>query len=684
MLRSKYIDRICCLLMVVMLLFTTALWGVAGTAEGDRSHISAGYETSLFDSSTVHTIDIQISDWEGLIEKAQSEEYVKCNVIIDGEKFNNVAVRAKGNTSLSSVASLGSSRYSFKIEFDHFVDGLSYHGLDKLSLNNLIQDATMMKDYLAYTLMNRMDVPSPLCSYVQIHVNGQPWGLYLAVEGVEDGFLERNGMTGGALYKPDSMSFGGGRGNGKDFDMEKFRSEDSQKEETSSQDAAAPAEGEFAGSSGMPGGDFGPSGGQSAPDHSGVPDSGTSSGMPGGDFTPPTGGEGAEMPSPPGSGEVPSMPEGGFSGFNFGMGNDDVKLIYSDDNPDSYPNIFDNAKTNVTKKDKQRLIEALRKLNGQEDLENTVDTDEVIRYLAVHNYLCNDDSYSGMMVHNYYLYEKDGQLSIIPWDYNLAFGGFSASVNATSTVNTTIDSPVSGGTVESRPLISWIFSDEASLEQYHQIYDGFLTETIENGWLESEIARVQEMISPYLERDESKFYEMEEFEKAVDTLQTFCAKRGQSVRGQLNGTIASTTGGRQRNSSSLIDASDISTADMGSMNSDKGGGFGGGGIPGRDANSTPASPRPNSSAPVTPPDQEFQGSGGMPNGAMPENMPDNTEPAVQTEGGPPAAGGFTPPDGSPGGHAQEGSSSRQWMSAALCAAILLAGLLAVKRASSHN
>ncbi len=33
---------------------------------------------------------------------------------------------------------------------------MTYHGLDKMSLNNLIQDATMMKDYLAYTLMNRM------------------------------------------------------------------------------------------------------------------------------------------------------------------------------------------------------------------------------------------------------------------------------------------------------------------------------------------------------------------------------------------------------------------------------------------------------------------------------------------------------------------------------------------------
>ncbi len=45
----------------------------------------------------------------------------------------------------------------------------------------------------------------------------------LAVEGVEDAFLERNyGKEAGELYKPDSMSFGGGRGNGRDFDMEDF------------------------------------------------------------------------------------------------------------------------------------------------------------------------------------------------------------------------------------------------------------------------------------------------------------------------------------------------------------------------------------------------------------------------------------------------------------------------------
>ena len=59
------------------------------------------------------------------------------------------------------------------------------------------------------------EVSAPLCSYVQILVNGEEWGLYLAVEGVEDSFLYRNyGADYGELYKPDSMGMGGGRGNG--------------------------------------------------------------------------------------------------------------------------------------------------------------------------------------------------------------------------------------------------------------------------------------------------------------------------------------------------------------------------------------------------------------------------------------------------------------------------------------
>ena len=132
-LKSKTIDRICCLALVVMLALTGVVWGCKA-ADGRRKTVEVGYE-GLFDSSTVHTVDIEISDWESLIAQAGSEEYVECNVTIDGEKISSVGIRAKGNTSLSSVSTLGSEKYSFKIEFDHYVKGRLYNGLDKLSLN---------------------------------------------------------------------------------------------------------------------------------------------------------------------------------------------------------------------------------------------------------------------------------------------------------------------------------------------------------------------------------------------------------------------------------------------------------------------------------------------------------------------------------------------------------------------
>ncbi len=453
-----------------------------------------GYENRLFDKTKVHTVDIVMEDWEEFIADAASEEYEAAEIVIDGEAYKNVGLRAKGNTSLSTVASLDSERYSFKIEFDHYDSAKSYYGLDKISLNNLIQDSTMMKDYLAYTMMNEFGVNSPLCSYVYITVNGEDWGLYLAVEGVEEAFLERNyGSDYGELYKPDSMSFGGGRGNGMDFDMEEM-------------------------------------------DFSKLPEASGQTAMFGG------GGE-----------------NGGFS-FGGGMGSSDVKLQYVDDDLDSYSNIWDNAKTDITRTDQERLVESLKKLSDNEDIASVVDIEQVLRYFVVHNYICNDDSYTGMMVHNYYLYEKDGKLSMLPWDYNLGFGTFGGG-NATSTVNTPIDSPVSGGSSD-RPMLNWIFENEEYTEQYHQYFGEFLGEVDIQGI----INQAYELIRPYVEKDPTAFFTYEEFEQGMDTLRRFCELRSESISIQLEN-------GETTENGNYVDASDITLSDMGSM---AGGGFDGG------------------------------------------------------------------------------------------------------------
>lgn len=257
----------------------------------------------------------------------------------------------------------------------------------------------------------------------------------------------------------------------------------------------------------------------------------------------------------------------------------DLSLIYSDDEYSSYSNIFGNAKTDITDEDKDRLIASLKSLNENSDIEDVVNMDEVIRYFVVHNFVCNFDSYTGSMIHNYYLYEEDGQLSMIPWDYNLAFGGFSAggggSDSATQMVNYPIDTPVSGGTIDSRPMLAWIFADESYTELYHTYFDTFISEYFESGYFENLITETENLIASYVEQDPTKFCTYEEFETGVDTLKSFCLLRAESIRGQLDGTIPSTSNGQQEDDSALVDASSISLTDMGSMG--HGGGTPGGG-----------------------------------------------------------------------------------------------------------
>lgn len=481
---SRHIDRICIAIVSAAVLLTVlfmngSAWGIQSV---DRT---LGYEDRIFDTSRVHSIDIVMDDWESFIETCENEEYSSCTVVIDGEKYANIGIRAKGNTSLSQVKQMDSERYSFKLEFDQYDSSKSYYGLDKLCLNNLIQDNTMMKDYLVYQMMADFGVDSPLCSYTYITVNGEDWGLYLAVEGVEDAFLERNyGSDAGELYKPDSMSFGGGRGNGRDFHME--------------------------------------------------------------DFT-----ESGERPELP-DGENMTPPGGMRGGAPGGMGSDDVKLKYIDDDAASYSNIFDSAKTEVTQEDQDRLIASLKSLNSYSDLEECVNTDEVLRYFVVHNFVCNEDSYTGSMIHNYYLYEQDGQLSMIPWDYNLAFGTFQGN-NASEAVNESIDNPVSGGNVDDRPMLGWIFSDASYTEQYHALFEEFVERWFDEGALSELIESTADLIRPYVEKDPTRFCTTEEFEEGVEALEQFVTLRAEAVSRQLAGDTTA------------VDIEGLTLSDMGTM-----------------------------------------------------------------------------------------------------------------------
>lgn len=468
MIAHKHITKIIAAGMaaaVCLCLCAAAFSGQIAAAAGETG-ITIAYETELFDTSSILTVNILMdeADWNDMLANAAAEEYYQCDVEIGGTTFYRVAIRPKGNTRLTSIASDPTTdRYSFKLEFDHYVDGQTCFGLDKLILNNNYADATNMKEALIYDMYQYLGADASLYNYAKLSVNGEYWGVYLALEAVEDSFLLRNyGVQDGELYKPDSMNIGGGKDFG-DFNADDIDFGDLDLGDMTLPDRnAAPAEQKTAAAGERPADDFGFGGGK-----------------------------------------------GGFS-----MSGGGADLNYTDDELDSYETIWDGEIADTTKADHKRVVTALKNISEGNALEDYMDVDNLLRYMAVHVFSVNEDSLSGMMAHNYYLYEAGGKLNFIPWDYNLALGGMGRSNDATSVVNDAIDNAFSGTS-----FFDTLMADEA----YHSQYYAYL----------------QQLVSEYIDGD------------GFDAFYT-------RVRSQID---------------ALVDASALDLSAMGYMNSGGGGGF---------------------------------------------------------------------------------------------------------------
>ena len=514
MLAHKHITKIAAAVMaaaVCLCLCAVAFSGQLTAWAGDKG-ITQEYETALFDTSSILSVNIQMdeADWNDMLENATAETYYQCNVEVNGTMFYQVGIRPKGNTSLSAIANDDTTdRYSFKLEFDHYVDGQTCFGLDKLILNNNYADATNMKEALIYDMYQYLGADASLYNYAKISLNGEYWGVYLALEGVEDSFQLRNyGTESGELYKPESMGVGGGKSEERP--------------------------------DGMPEGtekDFANGGPPDAPNQT----------------------DAAENAEPPG-------------GMDRNSGGAD--LNYTDDDLDSYETIWDGEVTKTNQADHERVVKALKNIAEGNDLETYMDIDNLLRYMAVHVFSVNEDSLSGTMAHNYYLYESDGKLSLIPWDYNLALGGMGGmgggmpggsgeteeSSGATSVVNSRIDDAFSG---------TDFFDTLLENETYHSQYEAYLqqlvSEYINGGGFDAFYERIRSQIDELVETDPTAFYSYDEYETAAETLYQVVKLRGQSIQGQLDGTIPSTEEA-QRDSDALIDASDLDVSVMGTMN----------------------------------------------------------------------------------------------------------------------
>lgn len=342
-------------------------------------------------------IDIDEADLADMRDYARNEEYHAADITVDGVKVENVGIRTKGNMTLNSVTSSDSDKYSYRVKFDKYVKNQTLLGLDELCLNDGYSDASYMREYLHYEILRALGMNVPETVFCNVSINGEAAGFYLAVEGLDDTFLEEN--------------FGENYKNGNFYKMD----------------------------------------------------------------------EGAS-------------------------------LAYKENENYSYADLKVGNDTDLSS-----FKEFVKKLNdvttGEKgDIESFLNVDSALKYIASNTVLCNYDSYNGNMHHNYYLYEdENGVFTVVPWDFNMSFGGFGGGGND-ATIG--IDEPIASGNIEDLPLINKLLS----VDEYKEKYYGYIQEMmemLEN--FEERVNEIKSVIKPYVEKDKDAggFYTLEEFETAT-------------------------------------------------------------------------------------------------------------------------------------------------------------------------
>lgn len=564
MISNKHFNIIVALFMVIALCFSSLIMLLPKSSTSSTSIEQPDYITTIFNDDSVIEINIEMDEdsWQEMLDNAASEEYTAANITVNGTTYNNVAIRPKGNSSLSQLVTDDSTeRYSFKIKLDKYVDGQTLDGLSKLVLNNNMSDTTSMKEYLSYKLLDSLGIPTPACSYAHITVNGEEWGLYLAVEPIEEEFIERNyGSIDGNLYKPESDNVAMGdkdNNENKIMDNNNFSPSENTTSENNNkttidnsidmQNQSNMNNGDSSGQMQMPP-DM--NNGNSTGEMQAPPD--MNNGNPSREMqTPPdmnNGDSTGEIQTPPDmnkqstndSTNQPQIPNG--IGGGIGRNSNGANLVWNGDDISNYSAIFDNAIFKTTDSDDYtKILDMIEHLDSLDNIESYLDVDEVLKYFAANTFLVNLDSYVSNMNHNYYLYENDGIVSILPWDYNLSFAGFQAG-SASNAINFPIDSPVSDSLEES-PLIGKLLE----VDEYKDIYHHYLNEIVENfvnnGTLETLITKTDSLISSYIQNDATAFYTYDEYKASLSNLINFGYDRATSIAAQLDGSQPSTNTG---------------------------------------------------------------------------------------------------------------------------------------------
>src|SRR5437867_574567 len=91
-----------------------------------------------------------------------------------------------------SLAFLSLSAFAAAPKVDKWANGQRFHGLQKISLNNSVQDASLVSHKFSRELYTHVGVPVPRAGHTRVELNKRDLGLYVLTEGWNKQFLKRH------------------------------------------------------------------------------------------------------------------------------------------------------------------------------------------------------------------------------------------------------------------------------------------------------------------------------------------------------------------------------------------------------------------------------------------------------------------------------------------------------------
>ncbi len=173
------------------------------------------------ESSEVHEISVTFddSDYDAMIATYSStgdKEWIEATVTIDGQTYEQVGIRLKGNSSLRSISGGGGGQgpsssasaddpttLPWLIQLDKFVEDQHHDGLTDLVVRSN-SSSTSLNEAVALELLDLAGLASQDAIAASFTVNGSEPTLRLVIDNPDDSWMAEEFDAGGALYKAES------------------------------------------------------------------------------------------------------------------------------------------------------------------------------------------------------------------------------------------------------------------------------------------------------------------------------------------------------------------------------------------------------------------------------------------------------------------------------------------------